>query len=242
VATKPRNIILPSDSLDTKYTIKITLGKTMKTKLIIAATIISSLLISGCATSRSTLDIPITSATETSELNGKEIYINSVSDNRVFEVKPSTPNIPSLDPDEAQGDQIKLRAIARKRNGYGMGLGDILLPEGKTVESLITASIQKELINNGYTVITNKESISNNTYIVDVSINKLWSWMNPGFFSISLSAEISTDIAISHESSTDKKIVSVTASDNYQVATDSNWAEIIQIALGKYSAELKQKL
>ena len=214
----------------------------MKSKLLIAAIITSSILISGCATSRSTIDIPVSASTESSSFNGKEIYINSVTDNRTFEIKPSDPSTPSLDPSEAQGDQIKLRAIARKRNGYGMGLGDILLPEGTTVESLIKASIQKELKNNGYNIIVNKDAITGNTYIADVTINKLWSWMNPGFFSISLSTEISTEIAISHSSTIDNKIISVKASDNYQMATDGNWAEIMQSAFSKYSAELKQKL
>lgn len=217
-------------------------GITMKSKLLIAAIITSSILISGCATSRSTIDIPVSASTEPSSFNGKEIYINSVTDNRIFEIKPSAPSTPSLDPSEAQGDQIKLRAIARKRNGYGMGLGDILLPEGTTVESLIKASIQKELKNNGYKLIVNKDAITGNTYIADVTINKLWSWMNPGFFSISLSTEISTEIAISHSAAIDKKIISVKASDNYQMATDGNWAEIMQSAFSKYSAELKQKL
>lgn len=214
----------------------------MKSKLLVAATIVSALFVSGCATSRSTIDVPIAASTEVSVHNGKEIYINSVTDNRVFEVKPKSPSIPSLDPSEAQGAEIQLRAIARKRNGYGKGLGDILLPEGKTVETLIESVVRKELINKGYTVIDSKELVTKNTYIADVKINKLWSWMNPGAFSITLSTEIATDIAIKGGESVDSKNISVTASDGFQVATDSNWLEIMQVAFSKYSAELDKKL
>lgn len=214
----------------------------MKANFLIAATITSALFLSGCATNRSTIDIPIAEPMGSATLNGKEIYINSVTDNRAFEVKPSNPSTPSLDPSEAQGDLIKLRAIGRKRSGYGKGLGDILLPEGKTVESLIEDSLKKQLVDNGYAVIRNKDQITKNTYIADVKIHKLWSWMNPGFFAITLSTEISTDIAINHGSSIDKKIISVNASDSFQMATESNWAEVMQNALSKYNTELNKKL
>lgn len=214
----------------------------MKSRLLIAATIVSALFVSGCATSRSTIDIPVAAPAAMSNQNGKEIYINSVTDNRVFEVKPSNPNTPSLDPSEAQGMKIQLRAIGRKRNGYGKGLGDILLPEGKTVETLIESVVSKELVNKGYTVIASKELITRNTYVADVKINKLWSWMNPGAFAITLSTEISTDIAIKGGASTESKEISVKASHSYQVATESNWLEIMQVAFSKYAAELDRKL
>jgi len=213
-----------------------------KIKLSIVAVFISVLFLTGCATSRSVIDVPLPVSERVSKSNGKEIYINSVTDERLFEIKPSEPNTPSLDPSEEQGDKIKLRAIARKRNTYGMGLGDILLPEGKTVNQLIDATLRQAFVENGYKVISSKEQITNNTYIVDAQINKLWSWMNPGFWGITLSTEISTDIAIKSSSSVDKKIITVKASDTFQTGTESNWIEVMQNALKAYITELKLKL
>jgi uncharacterized lipoprotein YajG len=210
----------------------------MKASFLVAATIISALFLSGCATNRSTIDIPIAESNQSTKLNGKEIYINSVTDNRTFELKPSNPSTPSLDQSEAQGDLIKLRAIGRKRNSYGMGLGDILLPEGKTVESLIESSLKNQLRNNGYKIISSKDQITNSTYIADIKIHKLWSWMTPGFFALTLSTEISTDIAIKHGNSTDNKEISVHSSDTFQMATESNWAEVMRSAISKYETEL----
>jgi uncharacterized lipoprotein YajG len=210
-------------------------------KLSILTVFISVLFLSGCATSRSVIEVPLPASGEVSKSNGKEIFINSVTDQRVFEVKPREPSTPSLDPDEKQGDDIQLRAIARKRNSYGMGLGDILLPEGKTVESLMSTVVRQAFVENGYNVLSKKEQITDNTYIVDVQINKLWSWMNPGFWAITLSSEIATDVTIKYKDSSDKKTISIKASDNFQTGVEGNWLEVMQSALKLYITELKVK-
>ncbi len=211
-------------------------------KILVMGTLISVLFLCGCATNRSVVDISLPVLGEISKSNGKEIFINSVIDNRKFEIKPSEPSTPSLDPGEEQGDKIKLRAIARKRNGFGMGLGDILLSEDKSVDLLINTAIRQALIENGYKVVSNKEQITNNTYIVDAKINKLWSWMNPGFFAITLSTEISTEIAVKNNNITNEKVVSVNSSDTFQTGIDSNWVEVMQSALKAYISELKLKI
>jgi len=179
---------------------------------------------------------------EISKSNGKEIYIGSIADKRLFETKPPEPSTPSLDPGEEQGDKIKLRAIARKRNSYGMGLGDILLPEGKTVNLLIDEALRQAFTESGYKVISSKEQINNNTYVIDAQINKLWSWMNPGFWAITLSTEISTNISFKNNSSSDNKIINVKASDTFQSGSEDNWLEVMQSALKTYKTELKLKL
>lgn len=213
-----------------------------KFNLSIAAVFISVLFLNGCATSRSVIDVPMPVSVKTPKSNGKEIYINSVTDKRLFEINPSEPSIPSLDPSEEQGDNVKLRAIARKRNTYGKGLGDIILPEGKTVVLLIDTAIRQAFVENGYKVINSKELITNNTYVVDAQINKLWSWMNPGFFALTLSTEIHTEIAIKNNGELDKKIIAVKASDTFQTGSESNWVEVMQSALKAYIAELRLDL
>ncbi|MBK8817419.1 MAG: hypothetical protein IPN42_18905 [Methylococcaceae bacterium] len=211
-------------------------------KFSILVVFISVLFLSGCATSRSIIEVSLPASGEVSKSNGKEIFINSVTDQRGFEVKPREPSTPSLDPDEKQGDDIQLRAIARKRNGYGMGLGDILLPEGKTVESLMNSVVRQAFIEIGFNVLSKKEQITENTIVVDVQINKLWSWMNPGFWAITLSTEISTDVTTKYKESTDKKTISVKASDNFQTGVEGNWLEVMQSALKAYITEFKIKL
>jgi hypothetical protein len=201
----------------------------------------AAIILTGCATSRSVLDVQVPTG-QAIAASGKQVYINSVTEKRDFQVKPPTPDIPSLDPSEDQNDSIKSRAVGRKRNGYGKAMGDMLVKEGETVQSITYKSIREAFVEKGYSVLSNKDQITQDTYIVDATIDKFWAWMNPGFWSITLSSEISTDLTIqSGKISTPQKI-SVKAADSYQVATDGNWTEIIQKSLKLYIEELKSKL
>lgn len=207
--------------------------------------LVSSLLIAivatGCATSRSNLDVQIPKA-QNAQSNGKQVFINSVADKRAFQLNPPNPDIPSLDPSEDQNEQIKLRAIGRKRNGFGKALGDMLLKEGETVQSLTNQSIQQAFTEKGYTVLSSKDQVTKDTYIVDANIQKFWAWMNPGFWQITLSSEISTDLAIKAPKGATSQQISVKAADGYQVATEANWTEIIQKSIQLYINDLKSKL
>ena len=202
---------------------------------------IGALIISGCAINRSTLDIQLPKGQQ-AQLNGKQVYINSVVDKRSFQVSPPSPDIPSLDPSEDQTEQIKMRAIGRKRNGFGKALGDMLLKDGETVQSLTNKSIRQAFEDKGYSIVANKDGVTKDTYIVDVNIEKFWAWMNPGFWQITLSSEISTDVIIKSSKGTTNQQISVKAADGYQVATESNWMEIIQKSIQLYINDLKSKL
>ncbi|WP_052433580.1 hypothetical protein [Sulfurospirillum arsenophilum] len=203
----------------------------------------SALFFNGCAAKRGevALAVPTTNA-EAVPSNAQQIYINSVVDKRVFEVKPSEPNIPSLDPSEPQTDTIKARAVARKRNGYGMAMGDIVLNANQTVNSVIKDSLKEALKSKGYQVIENKDQITPQTYIADVKIVKFWSWMNPGAFAITLSCEIETNVNMKKEGDPQAYNIHVKAADSYQMGTESNYIEIMQIALQKYIAEAKTEI
>jgi hypothetical protein len=214
----------------------------MRSSLQFAAIVLSVLWLGGCATSRSVLDIPVPVADKVAPSDGKAVYINSTRDKRVFEANPSSPNIPSLDPGESQGGDVALRAVGRKRNTFGKALGDILLKEGQTVETLTAAAIREAFVEKGYRVIDSKDRAGDGAYVVDAEITKFWSWMNPGFAAIALSTEISTTISIKSPTGTDRQNVSVKASDNYQTGMEDNWIEVMKKALRSYIDDLKNKL
>lgn len=214
----------------------------MKTANSLLGLLFLCLALGGCATSRSALDISVPASNNVAPQNGKTVFINTATDKRVFEVAPSSPEIPSLDPSEAQSDQIKLRAVGRKRNGFGKALGDILLKDGQTVETMTSASIARAFADRGYRVIASKGEVTSDTFIVDANIEKFWAWMNPGFMAITLSTQIATDLTIKSADGSDVKKVSVKASDSYQMGTESNWIEIINKALGLYLDDLKSKI
>lgn len=196
----------------------------------------------GCATSRGVIDLNPPQATAAVSGTGKKVFVNTVTDNRKFETAPSQPSIPSLDPTEDGGREIEKRALARKRNGYGAALGDILLPEGQSVEALMAATVKQAFTDAGYTVVDSAEAINGDGYIVDVSINKFWSWMNPGFWAITLTSEIDTEIKLREQSTERTEQVSVTYSDEFAAASTSEWTEVMQTALANYLAAAKERL
>lgn len=203
------------------------------------------LLLGGCATSRSVLDVPppaSNTALQSAGKQAKEVLVTTVSNQRLFEVNPPSPSIPSLDPAEDQGATIKARAIGRKRNTFGKALGDILLKEGQSVETLTAAAIRQAFAEKGYRVIDRKEKATDNTVFVEATVDKFWSWMNPGFASITLSTEIATDLTLKSAGNNRAKTVSVKASDGYQTAMEGNWIEVINKALRAYVDELKAQL
>lgn len=213
----------------------------MHKHLRILASLLAINLLGACATSRSALDVQAP-AGQPGAANGKQVFINAAVDKRLFQINPSSPEVPSLDPSENQDDSIKQRAIGRKRNGFGKALGDILLKDGQSIESLTTSSIRQAFVEKGYTVISNKEQISKDTFVVDANIEKFWAWMNPGFASITLSTEISTELDIKSASNNSKEKIYVKAADGFQLGTESNWIEVINRALRLYVDDLKSKL
>lgn len=210
----------------------------------VLASLLCLSLLGGCATSRSVLETPklVAAKAAPQQDNGREVFINMPLDKRVFELNPATANIPSLDPTEDASDAIKARAIGRKRNGFGKALGDILLPEGESVEKLAAASIRQAFIDKGYRIVDDRQQIKADTYIVNADVNKFWSWMNPGFWAITLSTEIATGLVIDSATGTQKVAISVKASDHFQTGVESNWAEVMNKAIKSYIEDLKSKL
>jgi Uncharacterized lipoprotein len=210
-------------------------------RIVTIALVFGACFLNGCATSRGVVSLATPTSDKLTTSKGIEIYIHSVVDKRIFEAAPKSPNIPSLDPAEPQNDTIKLRAIARKRNTFGKGLGDILLNEGQTVESVIHDSLRQAFIESGYTVIENNANRSASSHVVEVQINKFWSWMNPGFWAITLSTEIATDITVKKANDGDNKTIYVKASDSFQTGVDGNYLSVMNSALKDYISEVKTK-
>lgn len=200
-------------------------------------------LLAGCATNRSVVSISdIGSGAAAAPSNGKEVYISQVRDHRSFQVNPSTPNIPSLDASEDSSGDIKARAIGRKRNTYGKALGDIVLEDGNTVKSLTASAIRQAFIEKGYKVVDKPPQPGPNTYVVNADISQFWTWMNPGFWALSLSSEISTKVQVQGGGKTQNLVVHVKHADNFQTGTDGNYTQVISDALKKYIKNLKEKL
>ena len=153
------------------------------------------LLLGGCATSRSymRLDASHSSAAVTTA-TGKAVVIDTVQDSRKFEEKPSDPSIPSL----KGGEDYKLdaeqrkRAIARKRNGWGKAMGDILLEDGQTVETLTRNLVADGFARHGYQVLAPGAVPPADALHVNVTIDEFWAWFTPGMWTVDMEGKIHT--------------------------------------------------
>lgn len=207
--------------------------------------LIMMLVLTSCATNRGIVRVDVPPPETEAQLNGKSIVINSVIDNRRFEENPKTQDIPSLGFGGAAvaTEDIKKRAIGRKRNTYGKALGDILLEEGQTVETVISSALERSFVEKGYAVVAPKDKTAD-TITVDARIDKFWAYMTPGFWAITLSSDISTDIILNipEAGRTDEKVITVKSEGKYQTGGEGNWMEVIYSAIEKYVAAVKREL
>ncbi len=214
------------------------LHKRSKALLILASSV--WLLGSGCATSRGIL--PIEVATQSNPDTGQTFRIVEVKDSRVFELRPPQPSTPSLENGEIQDESITLRAIARKRNGYGKALGDILLPEGRTVLDLTRESITRAMRESGLRVLSEADPGWKAATPLQADIQQLWAWMTPGFWSLALDFDmrvrITTDLGFFREGQEAHGAIRL----HSQAAGTRAWRNTITKGLEEFNRDLKQKL
>lgn len=207
------------------------------------ALVVASAVLGGCATSRSEVKL---SAPEpqaaTPVTKARAVVIRSIKDERVFAEAPTDPSVPSLGSGGAgqTSDVVKARAIARKRNTFGQALGDVLLEPGQTVQGLVRDNLTAGFRQAGYRVAPDLASAGPSPLVVDVQVKKFWSWFQPGFWAITLHAQIETDLQVSGGAT--PTVIRVKTEDSRQVATDGAWIETVEKALTAYRAEAAAKL
>ena len=205
----------------------------VKLQLLVAVIAASGLLTGGCALTRSEVQLSALSAEVPVASGGRVVVIRSVKDERIFEQAPRDPSTPSLGGDGANSAsaEIKSRAIARKRNTYGQALGDVLLEPGKTVEGVVRENLAAAIRKSGFDV-RDQGDAGSSPIIIDARIRKFWAWLTPGFWAVTLRANVETDLIISSENPALN--VSVSADQATAVAGDSAWVDVIDKALQLY--------
>lgn len=152
-------------------------------------------LLGGCATNRSYMRLEVAHASATvSTPTGKAVVIDSVQDARKFEESPGDPSVPSLKKGEEYklGAEQRKRAIARKRNSWGKALGDILLEDGQTVETLAHDLVADGFSRHGYQVLAAGSAPPADALHVSVVIDEFWSWFTPGMWTVDMEGKIHT--------------------------------------------------
>jgi hypothetical protein len=195
-------------------------------------------MVSGCATTRSTVDVQSAQAPTVAAKGFAKI--TEVRDVRRFEAAPTDPSIPSLEkPEELKNPAITSRAVARKRGGYGMAFADILLPEGRTVEQIVREAATKALGEQGYQVVDAMSPHYDKALSMQIDIDQFWAWFTPGFWQVSV--EFRGLLMLKAEALTGRKedIVRGSAIVKGMAATDAEWKEVIVAGVGDLTKNLQ---
>lgn len=197
-------------------------------------------LLTGCVVGRTTVDVSAPQGTNPA--TGTYVRIDSVQDKRTFTVKPPSADMASLDPKEDGSDASKARAIGRKRNGYGQALGDVVLPEGKTVSGLVESALATGFQEAGYIVVKPGDPNFANATPVTAQIVDFWAWFQPGFWSVTTNQkselQLSGDVGALHGAQTLKTRVK----ESKQVVVSSDWQEIVEKGLSAITSRTKDLL
>lgn len=202
------------------------------------AALVLAWLMSGCAATRSTFDVPIPQAQPVS-VKGF-VKLTEVKDVRRFEVAPRNPSVPSLqNAEEIKDRAITSRAIARKRGGFGGALADILLPEGRTVEQLVREAVTKAVNERGYSVVGEKSPEFGKALPLQIDVQQFWAWFTPGFWQ--LSVEFEGILLLKGEALIGSKEERVRGYGIVKgmVATDNEWQEAMQLGIADLIEKVK---
>ena len=123
-----------------------------------------------------------------------------------------------------------------------MALSDILLPEGRTVEKVVREAVTKALADKGYAVVEAEDPHYATALPLKVDVQKFWSWMTPGFFTISL--EFESTLTMQGDAMLDLKqeMVRGYSHANFFAATDDAWQETMQEGLTDLMSKISTKL
>lgn len=202
--------------------------------------LVVGVMASGCATNRGILDVSQTAVDNPD--TGVAVAIVRVSDKRSFELDPRQADIPSLKNGEIHNESITLRAIARKRNGFGKAMGDILLPEGETVTELVKGTVADAFRNSGYRVIEGTDPEFPNAIPIEVEINEFWAWMQPGFWQLTLHHRASIALSGPLDALTGSDDVRSEITEAFQTASGGNWMKTMSAGLAQLRNNVASKV
>ena len=198
-----------------------------------------ALVCSGCAVSRGEMALSVAPAPVATS-DGTPVYIDQITDQRRFEDKPSDPSTPSLKGGKGstESDAIKSKAVARKRNGYGMAMGDILLEGDQTVAGVMRDLLREGLNGAGYYVVDDRSKLGTDGLEIDVVIEKFWAWFTPGFWSVKMESQIETALTVTQNGAERQVEVRAYGQNSGQSGREGNWVEAYQRGFEDYKTKI----
>lgn len=168
-----------------------------------------------------------------------DIFIASITDDRVFEEGSGDPSVPSVNGDlDAFTAEQRAKLIGRQRNTWGKAMGEVALPDGGTVQEAVERLLNEGLQSRGYNVTSSDTGGAR----LSASTEAFWAWSTPGMFSVSFEAKIECKLTLTVDGQTQQYSVKGYGINKGQVASDANWALAIRRASEDFLANLDQVL
>jgi len=211
-------------------------------RLVLVVPLLACLFIAtGCATTRGVIDVPAKMGANPA--SGPAVRIDRVTDRRVFEIDPRQANIPSLmNDDEIKDATITSRAIARKRGGFGKALGDVLLPEGRTVTQVVEEALRWSLREAGYRVVSKQDPEASTAIPLEADIDQFWAWFRPGFAEVAVEFESSVRLTSPPLSALQTSPVKGTSRVTGMAATSGTWQEAVTRGVDDFARNARERL
>ncbi len=199
------------------------------------------LTVSACATSRSEISMAQPARLANPD-TGTAVAIVRVDDLRHFQISPPEPSTPSLTDDKIGDTAITSRAIARKRNGYGMALGDVLLAKGETVADIVQLAVADGFRKAGYRVISAGEPGYDKAVPVTLRVGEFWSWFTPGLIQVTIANRADITLNGALPALTPDLIIHSEVNDQMMAVYESDWQKITARALDQVSDKVAEAL
>ncbi len=162
---------------------------------------------------------------------GLPVKIASVVDSRTFELAPRNPANPSLDSGKISDPQLTTNAIGRWRNGYGMALDNVYLEPGESVTDLVAERVTNALRRAGYMVLNPGDAQYDSAPALEVEINKLWGWMQPGAFKMQVNFDAEIELIGQLPKLKGSRTFTASANSRSMMIGKSDWNQTIDLGL-----------
>ena len=199
------------------------------------------MMLGGCAASRSVVS-PDTAALAENPTQGIAVRIDQVSDLRRFEAAPKTPDIPSLGGGDVGNAALTVRAMGRKRNGFGLAMGDVMLPEGQTVSKMVEGALIQGFRLAGYRVLKPDDVGYEQAIPVTARVNEFWSWLDIGFSSLTIRNRANVNISGAVPALNGGMVATSEVSDKLMMVFEEEWTKIASRNLAQLSEKVRAGL
>jgi len=208
---------------------------------LVLVSIFFAMTVSACATNRSV----ITVAAPTGEQPQSNHFakITEVRDLRQFSVNPRDPSQPSLgSEDEIRDTKITGRAVGRKRNGYGMALGDVAVQETTSVAGLVRDAARKALQDRGYVVVEQNSPQYTEALPLTLDVQQFWTWISLGMFEGTFTFDATVGMSGNGLLATNPTSVKSQTVVTSMAGTDAIWTRTVQTGLNDLAEKIKAQI